>query len=131
MAKYCGTIGFVESVEKKPGVFEYDIKEKKYRGDVLRDTRRWEGRENLLDNVNISNILSILANDSYSLNHCFAIRYAWWKGCCWEVTSIEIARPRLILTLGGVYNGPRRNSEEESDNSFEHEERVLPAPREC
>lgn len=117
MAKYCGKIGFVESVEKEPGTFEYDIKEKKYRGDVLRNTRRWEGRESLLDNVNINNMLSILANDSYSVEHCFAIRYAWWKGCCWEVTNVEIARPRLILTLGGVYNGPILDAEDEIGGS--------------
>lgn len=127
MAKYCGRIGFVESVENEPGIFEYSIKEKKHRGDVLRNTRRWEGRENLLDNVNINNMLSILAKDSYTIEHCFAIRYAWWSGAYWEVTNVEIARPRLILTLGGVYNGPTLETEGGDHPSIGDGEGVLPA----
>lgn len=106
MAKYCGNVGFVESVEVSPGIWEQKATEKKYKGDVLRNTRRWEPRDTLIDNLNLNNMISIVAKDEYARTHVFAIRYIWWMGSRWEVTNVEVKTPRLILTIGGVYNGP-------------------------
>lgn len=114
MAKYCGNVGFVESVEVSPGIWEYQTIERPYRGDVLRNTRRWERRDSLLDNLNLNNMISIVATDEYARTHTSAIRYIWWMGSRWEVTNIEVQRPRLILTIGGVYNGPSSDSSEET-----------------
>lgn len=111
MAKYCGKIGFVISKETESGTWEYETVEKIYRGDVIRNTRRWEGREELLDNVNIRNSISILAKDSFCIDNCSAIRYAWWKGAKWKVIDMDISYPRIVLTLGGVYNGPEAETE--------------------
>lgn len=104
MAKYCGNIGFVETIETSPGVWTEDITERQYRGDVISDTRRWEAGEYLNDNLVINNKISIIS-DPYAYRNFFAIRYVDWMGARWKVTNVEIARPRLILSLGGVYNG--------------------------
>lgn len=104
MAKFYGPIGFAETEEIRPGVFQEVIEEHNYRGDVIRDTRQHEGSENLNDNVNISNIITIVA-DSYAYQKVFAIRYIKWMGVRWKVKDVTVERPRLRITVGGVYNG--------------------------
>ena len=49
--------------------------------------------------------------DPYAYDHFFAIKYVKWMGAYWKVTNVEVQRPRLKLTVGGVYNG--RTSETE------------------
>ena len=103
MSKYYGTIGYAKTIETTPGVWEETIIEKNYKGDVLRNTRRYESADKLNDNININNQISILA-DSYAYENFFSMRYITWFGSKWKITNIEVQRPRLLLTIGGVYN---------------------------
>lgn len=105
MTKFCGKVGYVISEETSPGVFTEQIEKKTYMGDVVRNTYRWDRSEHLNDNLNISNSISIVA-DSFAYEHLPAIKFVEWMGGRWLVSSVEIQRPRLVLTLGGVYNGP-------------------------
>ena len=105
MAKFYGVIGYAETVEIRPGVYEEQITERKYYGDITRNTKRSESNEHLIDNLNVNNVISVMA-DAYADLHFFAIRYVEWAGIKWKVTTVEVQRPRLILTIGGVYNGP-------------------------
>lgn len=111
MAKFHGVIGYSETKElpDAPGVWEEVITERFYRGDVIRNTRRWENGEHLNDDLNINNSFSIVA-DAYAYNHFFAMKYISWMGARWKITNVEVQRPRLILTIGGVYNGPETRS---------------------
>lgn len=104
MAKYYGVIGFAETKETAPGVWTEVISEHKYRGDVVRNRRRLDGSNYLNDNVSIQNQVSIVA-DAYANEHFFAMRYISWMGSRWKISEVEVQRPRLILTIGGVYNG--------------------------
>lgn len=104
MAKFYGKIGYGESVETAPGVYEDVITELNYYGDVLRNTRQLQDGENLNSNITVSNSVSIVA-DAYANEHFFAIRYIEWAGTLWIVTDVEVKSPRLILRMGGVYNG--------------------------
>mgnify|MGYP007077592299 FL=1 len=107
MNKFYGIVGYAETVETdSPGVWVEKITERNYYGDVLRNTRRWEtasGQVN--DNLNVNNSISIVA-DGYAYDHFSEIRYVQWRGRKWQVTNVEDKTPRLILTIGGVYNGP-------------------------
>lgn len=103
MSKYFGTIGYAKTIETAPGVWEETIIEKDYKGDVLRNTRRYESVDQLNDNININNQISILA-DSFAYENFFSMRYIIWYGSKWKITNIEVQRPRLILTIGGIYN---------------------------
>ncbi len=103
MAKFYGVIGYAETKETAPGVWREAITERSYYGDVIRNTRRWEGSEHLNDDLNINNLISIVA-DAYANENFFAIRYITWMGSKWKVTNVEVQRPRLILTIGGLYN---------------------------
>lgn len=113
MAKFCGMVGFVKTVDKGVGVYENEASERKYYGDITRDTRRWDKTEHLNDDINFTNVISIVS-DEYANDNFYAIRYVKMKEVSWKVQTIEIQRPRIILTLGGVYNGP---SVATSDNS--------------
>ena len=104
MPKWYGLIGFAETVEISPGVYEEEITEHQYYGDVVRDTRRLQNSSQLNDNVNISNNISIIA-DPFANNNFHSIRYIEYMGAKWKVESVEVQYPRLVLTIGGVYNG--------------------------
>lgn len=103
MPKYFGKIGFMVTKETKPDVWEEDIEEREYSGELLRVQKRWQGSDHLNDNLAINNRLSILS-DPFAYNNFQSIRYATWMGAKWKVTSVEVAYPRLLLDLGGVYN---------------------------
>ena len=106
MPKFWGTVGFVTQQETKPGIWEDQVVEKTYFGDELRATRRWEKTDHLNDDLNAALSISIVA-DKFAYDNVSAIRYISWMGSLWDVTSVEPQRPRLILTVGGVYHGKR------------------------
>lgn len=103
MSKFCGNIGFAVTKETRPGIWEEVIIERVYHGDVTKNYQRHDATEYLNDNVNVSNVISILA-DPYCFANFFSIRYVEWMGAKWKVTSVEVQRPRMILNIGGVYN---------------------------
>lgn len=106
MARFYDAIGYGSTVETAPGVWEDVISERNYRGDVLRNTRRYSEGESVTDNLSVSNSISVISDD-YALLHFSDIRYVKWSGNLWKVSTVEVERPRLILRLGGVYNGPK------------------------
>lgn len=105
MPRFCGKVGFGISQETKPGVWVPKITERTYRGDITKMARRLDGSEYLNDNVTVNNSISIVA-DAFANENLFAIKYVKWGNARWKVSNIEVQRPRLILTLGEVYNGP-------------------------
>ena len=104
MAKFYGKIGYASTVETKPGVYEEQIVERSYYGDLIRNTRRLQSADQVNDDINISNEISIVA-DPYATNNFHTMRYAIFMGTKWKISNVEVSYPRLILTLGGVYNG--------------------------
>ena len=103
MTRWCGVIGYAETLEIEPGVWSEEFTERKYYGDLLRNSRRLQGTQQINDDITISNQISILA-DPYAVQHFHAIRYAELFGTKWKVSSVEVQYPRLILELGGIYN---------------------------
>lgn len=104
MAKFYGKIGYASTVETKPGVYEEQIVERSYYGDLIRNTRRLQSADKVNDDINISNEINIVA-DPYATNNFHTMRYAVFMGTKWKISNVEVSYPRLILTLGGVYNG--------------------------
>ena len=103
MAKFYGKIGFMETKETSPGVWEEEITERYYYGDVTRNMRRWDSSQNQNDDLKINNEISIVS-DPYAVQNFHAIRYVEWMGSLWKVTSVDVQYPRLTLSIGGVYN---------------------------
>ena len=103
MAKWFGKIGFAETKETKPGIWEEIITVREYYGDVTRNTRRFQSSENLNDNIVVSNDISIVA-DPYAIQNFHSIRYIEFMGTKWKINNVEVSYPRLILTLGDICN---------------------------
>lgn len=103
MSKYCGKVGYVETYESSPGVWEEHVTERTYYGDVTKNSRRLENTTNVNSDIQINNIISIVADD-YAYEHILNMRYVTWMGVKWMASSVDVARPRLNITLGGVYH---------------------------
>lgn len=104
MAKFYGLIGYAETVESSPGVWSDVITKKNYTGDIIKNTKRAQVVETLNDDITINNIFSIVA-DPYAYQNFHTMKFIEWMGTKWKITSVEVQRPRLLLTVGGVYNG--------------------------
>lgn len=104
MAKFKGIIGFGETVETSPGVWSEQITTRTYKGELLQNTWRWEGSDQVNDDINIANEISILA-DPFASQNLHNMRYVEFRGTKWKITRVAVKYPRLILTIGGVYNG--------------------------
>ena len=104
MTRFCGPVGYGLNAETVPGVYIPTIVERKYYGDILRNTRRYEQGSAVNGDIKVNNSISIVA-DAYAYQNFFAILYVEWNGVKWTVTNVEVQRPRLVLTIGEVYNG--------------------------
>lgn len=104
MAKFFGKIGYAETVETTPGVWEEKITEREYFGDLIRNTRSLQSGEQLNDDINISNEISIVA-DPFAYENFHSMRYVEFMNAKWKVSSVDVQYPRLILSVGGLYNG--------------------------
>ena len=105
MAKFHGVVGYAETVETKPGVWMEQVTERTDDGDLTKNTsRRSTSSESANDNLTINNLISIIA-DPYAYEHFYSIKYVEFMGTKWKITNVDVQYPRLILTMGGVYNG--------------------------
>ena len=104
MAKFYGEIGYAETVETRPGVWTEQITKRNYFGDLIRNARRLQSSDSTNDDVVVSNEISIVA-DPYAYDHFHSMRYVEFMGAKWKITNVDVQHPRLILTVGGVYNG--------------------------
>ena len=105
MTRFHGLVGFGPQVEIRPGVFDDVVTERAYFGDVVRNLLAQSPTENVNNDLSVSNAISIIA-DAYAEENFSSIRYVEWIGVRWAINNVEIQRPRLLLRLGRVYNGP-------------------------
>ncbi len=106
--RFHGTVGYATSSETAPGVWTEGITTREYTGDIIRAARRLEpsalAPPTLNENITVENRFSILA-DAYAYDNFANMRYVSWNGSNWTITSVEVQRPRLILTIGELWNG--------------------------
>lgn len=101
--KWSGKIGFVETKETRPGVWENVTTERNFYGDVIRDIRKNQSSGQVNDDINISNRISIVSNSFVRDNLSF-MKYIEFMGAKWKITDVEVQHPRLVLTIGGLWN---------------------------
>lgn len=109
MAKFYGVIGYAILEEKNPGVWKEQVTERRYFGDLIRNTRQLQTADKLNDDVNVANEISIIA-DPFAYQNFYTMRYIEFMGAKWKISKVEVQYPRLILTIGGVYNGQSTTS---------------------
>ena len=107
MAKWFGVVGYATCEEVSPGVWEDKITTRKYSGDVIRSSIRWSAsQDSTNDDLTLDKQISILA-DPFAYQNFSSIKFIEFMGTMWKVTSVDPQYPRLVLTAGGVYNGPQ------------------------
>lgn len=104
MAKYAGLVGYVTQEEIAPGVWEAEPKHRLMKGDVLRQSNSYSGGQKVNEDVTLQHRIS-LVGDPFAFDNYSNIKYLVLNGVKWKVTGVEITRPRLIVTLGGLWNG--------------------------
>lgn len=104
MAKFYGTVGYISTVEVKPGVWEESvITERPYSGETLQETGQNESSGYVNDDIKLTERISILG-DPYAFQHYFSMKYVTRDGVKWKIKSVGVNYPRLILSIGGLYN---------------------------
>jgi hypothetical protein len=106
LAKFYGAIGYALLVESSPGIWIDSVVEKNYRGDVVLNQMRFQSGEAVNDNIDIDNSISIVA-DAYAYENLGFMKYLVWNKVAWRIKSFSVNRPRIVLQIGGVYNGER------------------------
>lgn len=105
MGKWFGKVGYAVTEETEPGIWEEVITEREYYGDITTDRWKRQNSGEVNDNINLSNVISIVA-DTFAYQNCSNMIYVEIMGAKWKISDIDVSqRPRLILTVGGVYNG--------------------------
>lgn len=105
MDKWFGKVGYSETVETAPGVWTPQVTVHEYYGDVKRNTTSWAGNsDSTNDNLTVNRQVSIVA-DPFAIENFYSMKWIEYLGARWKITSVEPQFPRLLLTLGGVYNG--------------------------
>ncbi len=104
MAKFFGKIGYLVTAETTPGVWTEVITTREYYGDLIRNSRKIQTSDQLNDDINIANEISIVA-DPFAYQNFHSMKYVEFMGAKWKITTVEVQHPRLILTVGGIYNG--------------------------
>ena len=102
MAKWFGKVGYAVTEETEPGIWEETITDREYYGDVISNRFKRQNSGDVNDDINISQIISIVA-DPFAYQHCSKIIYVEYMGSKWKVSYVEPMFPRLQLTIGGVY----------------------------
>ena len=104
MNKWYGKVGYIETAEIEPGTWDEQETVREYYGEWVKKSSKFVVSGDVNDNRDVSAELSIVA-DAYADLHFHSIRYVEFGGVKWKVNTVEPRRPRLILSLGGVYNG--------------------------
>ena len=105
MAKWFGKVGYADSQETQPGVWqENNITEREYYGDTVRNIRKLENQQKINDDIAVAVDISIVA-DPFAYNNFHTMKYVEYMGSLWKVSSVDPQYPRLVLSLGGLYNG--------------------------
>lgn len=112
MSKWFGKIGYAFTGETEPGLWEDTIIEREYYGDMTSDRWKRQSSGEVNDNISLANVISIIA-DPFAYQHCSNIAYVEIMGAKWKVSDIDASqRPRLVLTIGGVWNGDSSGTSE-------------------
>lgn len=102
MAKYSGLVGYVTEEEISPGVWQPKNNSRKMRGDIIRQTSNNQNDMKVNNDTTLSHRVS-LVGDAYAFSNYYDIKWIDIDGYRWKVSSVEVQRPRIIVSLGGPY----------------------------
>lgn len=104
MTKFSGLVGYVTQKETVPGVWSTDETPKSMKGDVIRLSSSSQNGDKINSDVTLGHRVSLIG-DAYAFDNYHILKWIELNGRKWKVTSVELQRPRVIVTLGGLWNG--------------------------
>lgn len=102
MTRFKGKIGYAIEKETYPGVWETQLVERPYTGDVIKDKTKILQSSSVNGTVSINHSFSVVG-DVYAFENIFNIRSIQYLGKRFQVTDVVVEKPRLILSIGGLY----------------------------
>lgn len=105
MAKMCADVGYGVPTQTSPGIWDDKLTVMPVVADVTRLNSRWSSNSNSSNDDLSLNVQCSFIADAFAYQHFTEIKYIEYLGIKWKVTGVEVQHPRLILTIGGVYNG--------------------------
>lgn len=106
MTRFYGKVGFANEGSLVDGVWTEGVTERSYFGDVLTEVINPQPGDKVVSDIQVSHRIEVVA-DAYLMDNFVRVKFVEWSGVLWVATSATIQRPRVLLTLGGVYNGER------------------------
>ena len=104
MNRWYGKVGYVETTEVRPGIWQEQETVREYYGEFIKKSSKFRVSSDANDDRDISVELSIVA-DPFAHENYLNIRFVEWMGKKLVAESVEPAYPRLEITVGGEYNG--------------------------
>lgn len=104
MARFAGLVGYVTQEEKVPGVWSPSENPRVMKGDIIRQSSSVQNDNKVNSDISLGHRISLIG-DAYAFDNYYNIKWIDVDGCKWETTSVEVQRPRIIVSLGGRYNG--------------------------
>jgi hypothetical protein len=104
MARYWGVIGINRGpVQTSPGILTPKIEEVQVSGEMRQERLNWP-QAGMREGLSARHVLSVITPEDSDIDFTEAV-YISWQGRKWSVTSIQYKRPRVELSLGGIYSG--------------------------
>lgn len=104
MARFTGLVGYVTQEQSVPGVWSPVENSKMMKGDIIRQSSSSQNGDKVNSDITLSHRVSLLG-DAYAFGNYYTIKWVQLDGRKWQVSSVELQRPRIIVTLGGLWNG--------------------------
>jgi len=110
MTKFAGLVGYVTQEETVPGVWAPVETSIMMRGDIISQSytngngSRISDTGKVNDDITLNHRVSLLG-DAYAFDNYFDLKWIQIGGRKLEISSIELRRPRLTVSIGGLWNG--------------------------
>lgn len=104
MSRFSGIVGYTEEQEITPGVWKQVDVPRKMKGDIISQSSSTRNSDGVNDDVSLNHRISVIG-DAYAFDNYYNIKWVQVDGHKWKVTGVEVRRPRLTLSLGGMWNG--------------------------
>ena len=115
--RFHGRVGYVDTVETQPGFWEDQLTFRTYYGFVIQNRKRDVIGSKVNADIQVTNQISIVA-DAYARDHIFKLRCVEWQGALWSVSDVEVQPPRLVLSIGGLYNEDMESTSGDSSGDY-------------
>lgn len=103
MAKFAGQVGYISQEESVLGVWTPVEKTRKMKGDFYMESSRHQNGDKVNKDISLNHRIS-LVGDAYAFDNYYAMRWIEIDGIKWDIVSLEVKRPRIIVNVGGLYN---------------------------